>query len=150
MALSKVVPGILIGGFLGGTGAAVLYAMESRKVSADNLGIEASFLQSDYQLSELISRYRCLATDKNLEHLYKKVVTSADGLLKCYVEASESKTKGALEFKANRLSYATVQAANQLCKQSFARGNENAPELVRELQNLEGFLNNHLHNMMLV
>ena len=149
MALSKIFSGATIGALLGGTGAAILYAMESKKAAANNLGIDADYLQSDAQLSELISRFQQLGTNKDLEFLYKKIVSSADGLLKCYIDAPESKSKGALQFKANRLSYSTVQAAQQLCKKSFAQGNETAAELTREISNLEGMLNNHLHNMMI-
>lgn len=149
MTWSKIASGAAIGALIGGTGALVLGAMESRKASAGDLGVEAEYLQGDFQLCELVSRFKPLATDKELQHLYKRIVTSADGLLKCYVDATTYKSKGSLQFKANRLSYATMQAATQLCKKSFASGNESAADLTREIPNLEGLLNNHLHNLML-
>ena len=63
MTWSKVASCAAVGALIGGTGALVLGAMESRKASAGDLGVEAEYLQGDFQLCELISRFKPLATD---------------------------------------------------------------------------------------
>lgn len=151
MAFQQIASGAFMGAIAGGLVGAAYHAMQTRKSSAENLGLEANYLHSDMQLAELVSRFRHLGNhSKDLETLYNTLVTSCDGLLKCYVDSSVYKTKGALQFKANRLAYAAKEAATSLCRRAFKEfQDESSHELLREIKNLEGLCNNHLHNIML-
>eukprot|EP00967_Tisochrysis_lutea_P141191 scaffold259046_cov33-Tisochrysis_lutea.AAC.4 len=71
-------------------------------------------------------------------------------MLRICRESQSSPSKGSAPIRANRHAYAACTAARKLCKVAFDKhADENAPLLVVEIDNLEGHLNNHLHNLML-
>ena len=148
----KVVYGSLAGAVIGGVLTAAFGAMEDKRSASQNLGVDnVDYLLADAQLSELVSRFKILSTHSDeLKGFYEVLVSSCNDLIKIYVNPDEHRQKGAMQFKANRLATKAKSSAMSLCKLAFSKyKDENAPELLREIDNLEGLCNNHLHNLMI-
>ena len=152
MTTSQIITGAVAGAVLGGITTAAVCAMKTKKAESEDLGVEnVDYLLADSQLSELVSRFRVLSYHSDeLNQLYVDMVKSCNGLIECYMNPQMNKTKGALQFKANRFASAAKNNAIKLCKLSFSKHkDERSHELLREIDNLEGFCNNHLHNLMI-
>lgn len=152
MSHMNVVYGAMAGAAIGGLLTAAFGAMEDKKHASQNLGVDnIEFLLADSQLSELLSRFKPLSKHSaELLDLYNNMVTSCNELIKIYVNPGEHNSKGAMHFKANRLATRAKNNAISLCKLSFSKyKDETSPELLREIDNLEGLCNNHLHNIMI-
>jgi hypothetical protein len=140
--------GALLGALGGALVAGALHAMRTRRDCAEDLGVEAPALRADAQLAEMLSRFRPLARHSSeLEERYHTMVRTVDELVRL---ATQSSATGAVQFKANRLVYLARDCARGLCQLAFRNHQDPlGPEMLLEMNNFEGLLNNHLHNIML-
>lgn len=145
-----ITSGAFVGLLGGGVVGFAMSEMKKKEEEGNNVG-NVSNLQADSQLAELVSRFKPLAKhEPEMQTLYDSLVESCDKVLECYLLASESQSRGAIQFKANRHAYAAKQNANKLCKKAFSEYKDQlGPELQNEVSNIEALLNNHLHNMLI-
>jgi hypothetical protein len=137
---------------MGGVISSIIDAMQTKRAESEDIGVEGlEYLAADGQLNEMVSRFRPLSEHSaELRTMYIQLAQNCNDLIKCYMNPQENKTKGALQFKANRLAFSAKNSAIKLCKQAFARYKDaRSHELLREIDNLEGLCNNHLHNLMI-
>jgi len=149
MAAHAALSGAALGALIGAAWSSASYLLAARRAAAEQVLGEAPHLQRDLQLSELISRFRPLgAHSGELRLVYARLVDSCDRLLRCH--DAPGARRGSTPFKANRLAYQAKAAAVELCERAFAEyRDDSAPAMLREIENLEGLTNNHLHNIML-
>jgi len=143
--MRQLASGALLGAVAGALVAGALHAMRARRDCAEDLGVEAPSLWSDLQLAELLSRFRPLGRHSSeLEERYRTLVVTVDELVQLATQS------GSGQFKANRLVYRARACARTPCQRGFRDYKDPlGPELLLEIDNFEGLLNNHLHNIML-
>ena len=141
-----------VGAALGAAVAVANFFIKQQANQVADLKIEAPTLCGHRELSLLISKFTPLRdlSDRTRD-LYDTMVTSCDYVL----EAEQRKVTGAEQLAASRAALATVSGARALCREAAKltqRGVKCAAdpfEAMRDIETLEGLVNNHLHNIML-
>lgn len=148
--LKQVASGAAVGAAVGAFAGWAIGAMKSRRASAEEVGAYAEHLGKDLQVAELVSRFKTISDHSDeTRQLYATLVTSADEMVRL-CQTARGEARGVASIRANRLAFASCASARKLCKIAFdEHKDENAPLLAAEVDNLEGHLNNYLHNLML-
>ena len=104
------------------------------------------------ELSQLLGKFTPLRElSDQTRNLYDQMIISCNHVL----SAEQKKAKGAEQYKASRSALQTVASAKALCRESAkltqcgAKCEADPFEVMRDIETLEGQVNNHLHNIML-
>lgn len=143
--LPKVARGAAFGAAIGGALSAATYLIKAKTEENVNLGVDVVCLKSNPKMIELLSRFRAGASETQRgQQLYILMVKSCDDVLALSVSKA-----GAGQFKAHRASANAVAAARALTKVVLKSNDLRAGPASDDADELEGMLNNILHNMIL-
>lgn len=149
---SAVLQGAGIGAVLGGGVAAANFYMKKHKNAVVDLRVPARCLQSNRELSQLLSKFTPLRElSDQTRNLYDQMIISCNHVL----SAEQKKAKGSEQYKASRSALQTVASAKALCREAAKLTQRGVKceadpfEVMRDIETLEGQVNNHLHNIML-
>lgn len=150
---SAVLQGAGIGAVLGGGVAAANFYIKKHKNAAVDLKVPARFLEGNRELSQLLGRFTPLRElSDQTRNLYDQMIISCNHVL----SAEQKKAQGAEQFKASRSALQTIASAKALCREAAkltqrgAKCDADPFDVMREIETLEGQVNNHLHNIMLI
>ena len=149
---AAVLQGAGVGAVVGGGVAAANYFMKKQKSATVDLKVPARNIEADRELSQLLSNFTPLRDlSDQTRNLYDTMIISCNHVL----STEQRKAKGAEQYKASRSALQTVSSAKALCREAAKltqRGVEceaDPFEVMRDIETLEGQVNNHLHNIML-
>lgn len=141
-----------VGAVLGGGVAAANYYMKKHNNAELDLKVPARNLQGNRELSQLLSKFTPLRDlSDQTRNLYDMMIISCNHVL----SAEQKKAKGAEQYKASRSALQTVASAKALCREAAKLTQKGVKceadpfEVMRDIETLEGQVNNHLHNIML-
>lgn len=140
----RMMMGAAVGATIGATCALVRWGMHQKAQQAQDLGVVVRHVRADPQLMEILSRFKPLAqVSPHAEQLYQTLISQCEEL---YALAG---AKGGAQIRANRLCAATIACARTLSKQALRSTDLSVAPLFTDVEELEGILNNFLHNMLL-
>lgn len=149
---AAVLQGAGIGAVLGGGVAAANYYMKKHKSAVVDLKVPARCLQGNRELSQILGKFTPLRDlSDQTRNLYDMMIISCNHVL----SAEQKQAKGAEQFKASRSALQTVASAKALCREAAKLTQRGVKceadpfEVMRDIETLEGQVNNHLHNIML-
>jgi Mg2+ and Co2+ transporter CorA len=142
--LGNVTRGVLIGAGAGAAIGVVGHMMNQKDDQSLDVGIPVRHLHTNAKMREVICRFKRLATQsaKAIE-LYTHMVRSCDAIL------ALANSKGGDQFRANRANVGAVAAARALTRQALRTTELHMAPMAEDVEELEGMLNNILHNMLL-
>ena len=148
----SITQGAFYGACLGGGGAAIFHFMNEYGKQPIDLKVTVKAVQNNKDLCRLLAKFTPLRDlSAQTRTLYDKMIRSCDEL----VNAEFREVKGADQLQASRLALLTVSSAKALCNQAVKLTQKGVPcesdpfDVMREIETLEGQVNNHLHNIML-
>tara|TARA_B100000683_G_scaffold268918_1_gene304930 strand:+ start:1888 stop:2343 length:456 start_codon:yes stop_codon:yes gene_type:complete len=143
---------VLVGAAYGAAAGAILsaggYYMKTTRGAPVELGVSAPHVERDRELKGVLLNFAPLRkASQRTDTLYVTLVSACD----LVVRAELQKAKGAMQMKANRANAQAIATARMLCREAAkSPGCKDAAFLaMREIESLEGILQNHLHNVML-
>lgn len=142
--IQRVVLGSCVGALIGGGVSFAKWMMSQKALEAEDLGVEVVHIRRDPHLMEILSRFKPLSTiSEQSRLLYTSLVTQ------CELLYGMAGATGGAQIKANRLCSAINICAQQLSKQALKSTDLSSAPLTTDVEELEGIVNNFLHNMML-
>ena len=147
-----ILKGVGVGAVLGGSIATANHFIAKSKAPAIDLKVPACALLQNAELSAVINGFTPLRDlSERTRNLYDTMVISCNYV----VNAEMEKVKGSEQFKASRAALQTIASAKALCReaakmtQKGAKSETDPFEAMRDIETLEGLVNNHLHNIMI-
>lgn len=148
----SVLQGAGIGAALGGGAAAAHYYMKRQRDAVVDLKVPTRALFKHREFAQLVGHFTPLRDlADTTRRLYDTMVANCDHVL----VAEASKAEGAEQYRASRSALQTIASAKALCREAAkltrqgVRCDADPFEVMRDIEALEGHVNNHLHNIML-
>lgn len=147
-----ILKGAGVGAILGGGVATASHYMRANAAAPVDLKVPARTLERNRELAQLVGKFTPLRDlSERTRNLYDTMVVSCNNVL----SAEQSQVKGADQYKASRSALQTIASAKALCREAAkltqrgVRCEADPFEVMRDIETLEGLVNNHLHNIML-
>lgn len=148
----SIVQGAGIGAALGGGMAAAGYYVRQSKKQVVDLKIPAASIMKNRELALLMNKFTPLRDmNDRTRSLYDTMVVSCNHV----VDADMRSAKGSETYQASRSALQTIASAKALCREAAkltqrgAKCEADPYEVMRDIEAVEGAVNNHLHNIML-